>query len=319
MCETVSYAWAYVRKYKRTSGRTSGRASPRSNMTVPAAGSLCPDNGLGQGALGPHVRVTSVPGRFAGLPNSVGGIRSRGGAQRARIVTLCALAVPAYHEGMDHLFLDESGNHSLNAYEPSYPVFVLGGVLIHEIDLETVTASVRAFKQDSLGDDRVVLHTADIARNRRGFEQLTDPDVRRHFYSGLNCLMAALPFSVIACAIDKPRLVEHYGALAVDPYALSLGIVVERFCFALGAAHQGRIVSFDFRRKDAALPGLELADLVVSPLGRLVAGMPNRLDTDIVVGKLRTGPDGGWEGAGLVVLPKKKGRGPLRSTRPRTV
>lgn len=257
---------------------------------------------------------------------------------------------------MDHLYLDESGNHSLNAYEPSYPVFVLGGVLIHEIDLETVNDLVRAFKHDSLGDDRIVLHTADIARNRRGFEQLTDRDVRRRFYSGLNGLMAALPFSVIACAIDKPRLVERYGALAVDPYALSLGIVVERFCFALGAAQQGRIVvecrgprldrelrtawdllringtrfvrpgtigrriiSFDLRRKDEALPGLELADLVVSPLGRLVAGMPTHLDTDIVVGKLRTGPDGNWEGAGLVVLPKKKGRGPLRSTRPTSV
>ena len=67
------------------------------------------------------------------------------------------------------------------------------------------------------------------------------------------------------------------------------------------------------------LPGLELADLVVSPLGRLVAGMPDRPDTEIVVGKLRTGPDSGWEGAGLVVLPNEKGRGPLRSTRPRSV
>jgi hypothetical protein len=65
--------------------------------------------------------------------------------------------------------------------------------------------------------------------------------------------------------------------------------------------------------------GLELADVVVSPLGRLVAGMPDRLDTEIVVGKLRIGPGGSWEGAGLAVLPNEKGRGPLRSTRPRPV
>lgn len=80
-----------------------------------------------------------------------------------------------------------------------------------------------------------------------------------------------------------------------------------------------RIVSFDFHRKAEALSGLELADLVVSPLGRLVAGMPDRPDTEIVLGKLRTGPGGGWEGAGLVVLPKDEGRGPLRSTRPTPV
>ena len=257
---------------------------------------------------------------------------------------------------MHQLFLDESGNHSLSAFEPTYPVFVLGGVIIHEADLQVVNASVRAFKQDTLGDDSVVLHTADIARNRRGFERLADSTVRCRFYSGLNSLMTALHFTVIACAIDKPRLVERYGSLAVDPYALSLGIVVERFCFALGARRQGRIVvecrnprldrelrtawdllringtrfvqpgtirrrivSFDFRRKAEALAGLELADLVVSPLGRLVAGMPSRPDTDVVIGKLRTGPGGGWEGAGLVVLPKEKGRGPLRSTRPRQV
>jgi hypothetical protein len=235
-------------------------------------------------------------------------------------------------------------------------VFVLGGVIIREVDLPAVNASVHAFKRDALGDDRIVLHTADIARNRRGFERLADAAVRHRFYARLNSLMEVLDFSVVACAIDKPRLVDRYGALAVDPYALSLGIVIERFCFALGASQQGRIVvecrnprldrelrtawdllringtrfvqpgtigrrivSFDFRRKAEALPGLELADLVVSPLGRWVAGMPSRPDTDVVFGKLRKGPGGSWEGAGLVVLPKEKGRGPLRSTRPRPV
>ena len=272
------------------------------------------------------------------------------------IVTLCTLFAPAYDGDMHHLFLDESGNHSLSAFEPAYPVFVLGGVLIQEADLPAVNAAVRAFKRDMLGDEGVVLHTADIARNRRGFERLADSVTRRQFYARLNWLVEALRFSVVACAIDKPRLVDRYGALAVDPYALSLGIVVERFCFALGASQQGRIVvecrnprldrelrtawellringtrfvrpgtigrrivSFDFRRKAEALPGLELADLVVSPLGRWVAGMPSRPDTDVVFSKLRTGPDGRWEGAGLVVLPKEKGRGPLRSTRPRPV
>jgi hypothetical protein len=37
---------------------------------------------------------------------------------------------------------------------------------------------------------------------------------------------------------------------------------------------------------------LELADLVVSPVGRWVTGTPIRLGTDVVFGKLRTGPGG---------------------------
>jgi hypothetical protein len=109
---------------------------------------------------------------------------------------------------MHHLFLDESGNHSLSAFEPTYPVFVLGGVLIQEADLPAVNAAVRAFKQDMLGDEGVVLHTADIARNRRGFERLADSVARRQFYARLNSLVEAL-----------------------------------RFCFTLSASQQGRIVS----------------------------------------------------------------------------
>ena len=89
----------------------------------------------------------------------------------------------------------------------------------------------------------------------------------------------------------------------------ALGLVSEHELARLAAAVRAFKIGFF---------GPELADLVVSPLGRLVAGMPDRPDNEIVVGKLRTGPDGGWEGAGLVVLPSEKGRGPLRSTRPRS-
>jgi len=31
---------------------------------------------------------------------------------------------------MKVLFLDESGDHSLNVIDPQYPVFVLGGVIV---------------------------------------------------------------------------------------------------------------------------------------------------------------------------------------------
>jgi hypothetical protein len=257
---------------------------------------------------------------------------------------------------MRTLFLDESGNHSLDAYEPTYPVFVLGGVLVGDDELARIEGAVRAFKIESFGHDALVLHSADIARNRRGFETLADPSARRRFVDGLTTLVASLDFSVIACAIHKAKLVKRYGELAVDPYALSLGVVVERFCFALGPREKGRLVvecrnprldrelrtawdllringtryvhpatvtrritSLAFRGKSDGLAGLELADLVVSPLGRMVAGMPSRPDTDVVLGKLRTGPDGRWEGAGLVILPKEEGRGPLRSTQPMSV
>ena len=259
---------------------------------------------------------------------------------------------------MHHLFLDESGDHSLARIDAGYPVFVLGGILVADDSaLEDIGRAVAAFKRDFLGNTDIVLHTADITRNRQGFESLADPGTRDCFHRRLNALLAALEFRVVACVIRKRALLERHGGLAVDPYMLSLGIVVERFCFELGGSGpQGRIlverrnerldreltIAWDMlrlngtryvrpevlRRRIAALEfatkatggaGLEIADLVVTPLGRWIAGMPPKPDLDIVRSKLRRGPKGEWEGAGLVVLPKESGRGPLRNTRPKQV
>jgi hypothetical protein len=259
---------------------------------------------------------------------------------------------------MHHLFLDESGDHSLAHIDAGYPVFVLGGILVaDDSNLESIERAVAAFKRDFFGNADIVLHTADITRNRRGFESLADPEVRGHFQRRLNALLASLEFSVVACVIRKRELLERHGGLAVDPYMLSLGIVVERFCFELGGSGpQGRILverrnerldreltiawdvlrlngtrylrpevlrrriaAFEFATKATGGAGLQIADLVVTPLGRWIAGMPSKPDLDIVRSKLRRGPKGDWEGAGLVVLPKESGRGPLRNTRPRQV
>lgn len=259
---------------------------------------------------------------------------------------------------MHHLFLDESGDHSLTCIDADYPVFVLGGILVAgDSALEDIERAVAAFKRDFFGDAGIVLHTADITRNRRGFESLADPVIRDRFHRRLNTLIASLDFSVVACVIRKQALLERHGGLAVDPYMISLGIVVERFCFELGGRGprgrilverrnerldreltvawdmlhlngtryvrpevlRRRIAAFEFATKATGGAGLEIADLVVTPLGRWIAGMPPKPDLDIVRSKLRRGPKGDWEGAGLVVLPKGNGRGPLRNTRPRPV
>ena len=279
------------------------------------------------------------------------------GPQRP-IVTLCAILGGTYHPRMHHLFLDESGDHSLARIDASYPVFVLGGILVAgDCALNRIEHAVAALKRDFFGNAALVLHTADITRNRQGFERLADPQTRARFHCRLNILLRQLDFTVVACVIRKRALLERHGALAVDPYMLSLGILVERFCFELGGSGpQGRIVverrnerldheltvawdmlrlngtryvrpdvlrrritTLGFATKAEGGAGLELADLVVTPLGRWIAGLPSRPDLDVVRGKLRRGPTGDWEGAGLVVLPKESGRGPLRNTRPTSV
>ena len=65
-----------------------------------------------------------------------------------------------------------------------------------------------------------------------------------------------------------------------------------------------RIAGLHLRDKKGRIAGLELADLVVSPIGRFVAGLPPREDFEIVRERLRR-RDGEYMGPGLLILPKE--------------
>lgn len=256
---------------------------------------------------------------------------------------------------MKVLFLDESGDHNLSIIDPHYPLFVLGGVIVDEDYARgAVAESLDALKKDMFGNTDVILHTADIARNRNGFERLKDKGFRAAFLQRLNVLMSELEYSVVACAIRKNEHLAKFGLAAVDPYLLSLDIVIERFCFEMGKSPAGgvvvaerrgatldreielawlnlkiqgtrhlqasdiseRIAGFNLRSKRDNIAGLQLADLVVSPIGRHLLGKPDKRDWTIVESKLRRDQRGRPEGYGLVVLPNERGQPPLRSDQP---
>ncbi len=249
---------------------------------------------------------------------------------------------------MKVLFLDESGDHNLSIVDPQYPLFVLGGVIVDKDYAEgPLTTALDTFKRDVFGNTEVLLHTADISRNRNGFEELTDPTFRGEFYVRLNALMRGLDYSVVACAIRKDAHLSQYGVAALDPYLLSLDVLVERFCFELGSEDRGvivaerrdpildgqlelawlnlkmqgtryikasqisdRIQSLNLRAKKDNLAGLQVADLVVSPIARHILGKADKEDWEIVESKFRRNLQGNYTGYGLVVLPKETGPAP---------
>ena len=150
---------------------------------------------------------------------------------------------------MKVLFIDESGDHNLAVIDPQYPLFVLGGVMLEKDYAEgELTHELNAFKQEMFGRTNIVLHTADLTRNRNGFERLMETPFRERFYERLNVLMAKLRYTVVACAIRKDEHLARYGVAALDPYLLSLDVLVERLCFDIGdvaggggrARHAGR-------------------------------------------------------------------------------
>ena len=154
--------------------------------------------------------------------------------------------------------------------------------------------------------------------------------------------MSELSYSVVACAIHKDQHLTRYGVAALDPYLLSLNVLVERFCMDVGNVEGGglivaerrdttldheldlawlnlkiqgtrfmqakqiekRVLALNLRDKKANIAGLQLADLVVTPIGRKVLGKTVKEDYQVVEQKFRRSPKGKIDGYGLVVLPK---------------
>ncbi|CAN5369336.1 DUF3800 domain-containing protein [soil metagenome] len=242
------------------------------------------------------------------------------------------------------MFLDESGDHSLTAIDPQYPVFVLGGIIVdHDYAAGELEQHVREFKRSLFGRDDFILHTSDIVRSRGVFSEMRHTPFRMRFYDALNDLMRLIDYQVIACVIKKDEHYERFGLAAIDPYMLSLNVLVERFCFEIGDRHdagfivaekrdptldhqlelawlnlriQGtrymqatvireRITTLNTRSKHENIAGLQIADLIVSPIGRYVLGKNTFEDWDIIESKFRR-RDGEYQGAGLVVLPRGK-------------
>ncbi len=244
---------------------------------------------------------------------------------------------------MKIMFLDESGDHNLRLIDRQYPLFVLGGIIVEKDYAEgEMTHKLAGFKRELFGNEDLILHTADITRNRNGFEKLKDNEFRQEFYDRLNNLMDELDYTVVACAIRKDHHLSRYGVAALDPYLLSLDVLVERFCMEVGNVEggglivaerrdptldhelelawlnlkiqgtrylqakqiEGRILGLNLRDKKSNLAGLQLADLVVTPIGRTILGKTVKEDYRIVESKFRRSLRGKIEGYGLVVLPK---------------
>lgn len=64
-----------------------------------------------------------------------------------------------------------------------------------------------------------------------------------------------------------------------------------------------RIIGLNLPPKSDNIAGLQLADLVVTPIGRYVLGKPTKEDFQIVESKFRRNQHGDYVGYGLVVLP----------------
>ncbi len=247
---------------------------------------------------------------------------------------------------MKLLFLDESGDHNLSIIDQNYPLFVLAGCIVDDkCHRDILTPRLTEFKKELFGEEKIILHYADYMRNQKGFEKNSSKEFREKFYKELNGIIKDVDFRLIACIIDKLQHKERYGLLALDPYILSLEIIIERFVKLLqSTGEKGVIVAesrgpqldnelelaflnlkingtrflrpkeitesidrFLIKKKDENVAGLQLVDALATPIGRRYLKRVNfYLDYEVIKGKFRKIECGKYKGYGLVILPRNK-------------
>ncbi len=173
-----------------------------------------------------------------------------------------------------------------------------------------------------------------------------DPSFRRTFYKDFEALLRRVDISLVACVIMKNKHFADYGLEAKDPYILSFDNLLNRLIFDLDDKQKGKIVAesrnsvldnqleisylttrvegtnkvqpaelklklesgIQFRHKSDNVAGLQIADMVASPLARHFLGKSERvghqLSYEVVFSKVRN-IKGRWENIGVTVLPKK--------------
>lgn len=238
------------------------------------------------------------------------------------------------------VYVDESGDHGLASINPQNPVFVLTFCTFEKTAYRTaVVPAVQALKFDFWGHDGVVLHGHEIRKARGDFSILLNQNVREVFMERMNGVIAAMPVTIIAAAIDKNRHVRQYKDPA-NPYEIALVFCMERLQRWLQEQRQADRRTFIMvecrgNREDAALElefrriadgknaigpmpnldirfmdkkhnsaGLQVADLLAHPIARHIIA-PEQLNRAyaIVEPKFRRSAAGKVAGYGLKIFP----------------
>ena len=238
------------------------------------------------------------------------------------------------------MFLDESGDHSLDKIDASYPMFVLAGC-IFDFDYysATVEPQVNALKSKHLGRADVILRSYDIRKQKGDFASLVDKKKREVFYADLNILMESLDYKIIAAAIHKEKHKNQYHRPA-NPYNLCFMFILERAAMFLGRSGermifriesrethndrklaevyerfragnghfskeeiQSKFVDLSFNQKTQNIAGHQIADLAAYPIGVSVLDGTRKNDAFAIIKKKFNKKNGTYENCGLKIFP----------------
>ena len=231
------------------------------------------------------------------------------------------------------IYVDESGDHSLQTIDEKYPLFVLAFCVFHKRHYsEYVVSSLEKFKFNHFGHDQIILHENEIRKEKGAFNIFRSREQKVQFLSELTGIIERSNFILISCAIDK-RALRKQADVESNPYNIALGFCLETLFEFLEEKQQQHKKTFvvvecrgkkednelelEFRRvcdgnnrlakqlpfevlfsdKKAMSSGLQLADLVARPIGLNVL-RPDQENSAFEVLKRKFYCDGGRQNVG---------------------
>ncbi len=139
------------------------------------------------------------------------------------------------------VYLDETGDHSLEKIDKDFPIFVLTTVLVRQsVYCNEIIPKVYQLKIDNFGHEGIILHSRDIRKAQPPFEFLLNPNKREPFLNSISNLIGNLNFRLVVSVIKKEKLVKLYSK-PFNPYELALKFNLERIVAILNQAKQAKV------------------------------------------------------------------------------
>ncbi|MBI2167691.1 MAG: DUF3800 domain-containing protein [Candidatus Omnitrophica bacterium] len=127
------------------------------------------------------------------------------------------------------VYLDETGDHTLELVDKEFPLFALALFICEQTDYtQKIVPVVNQLKMDFFGHEAVILHSRDIRRAQNDFLFLRNEKKRSEFTERLNGIMADSAYTLIVSVIRKQQHKDRYGMSAENPYDLALLFCLER-------------------------------------------------------------------------------------------
>ena len=239
------------------------------------------------------------------------------------------------------IFADESGDVGVKSIDPQYPVFVFSCCVFRRQEYCRATLpAIARLKLNYFGNQDIILRSRNIRIGQPPFDFPYDRQRRSAFMRDLSQVIDDANFTIIAAVIDKPKLLRQrpnptpldrqafrlcvnriYNFIADrGPDNLRIPFIIESRGQKENDTLQQEFWSIQSRRvatnrkllnleiefddKKNNNPGVQIADLVATPIGSRVAN-PHQTGQvwPIIAPKLYRGPGGAVDGWGLTVFP----------------